>query len=751
MGRAGTFARRTFLVASASVVGGALFGYWKYRQTPVNPLNATLDGEASAITPYVRIDQAGVTVIVPRAEMGQGVRTTLAALVAEELDVPLADIQIEHGPASAAYYNAAMLSEGVPFAPTDEGLLANSARSFMQVPAKFLGLQLTGGSSSVPDAYEKHRLAGAVARESLKQAAADAWGVAVAEVSTQAGSVLHADGRRLAYPELASAAASLELSEEPQLKAPKDWSVLGKSLPREDMLPKCTGQSVYSIDVRLPGMRYASVLSNPHLGSDMKGFDAAAALTKTGVERVVPLRNGVAIVATNTWYAMQALKSVDCEWYPSSYPQTTEAMFDDVVTAFSDDARDSRMRDDGDVDAQLGSGDVIEAEYRVPYLAHATLEPMNATVLYLPEGAEPASVQVWVGTQFPTQAVQTVAAITEVDPARVNLHTTQMGGGFGRRAEMDYIEQAAEIAFAVPGTPVKLTWSREQDTRHDTYRPLAIGRLRAAIKPSGLPVMDLSLAAPSVMSSQLSRIGRSIPGPDSSIVQGAWEQPYGFEHYRVTGYRAKEMLPVGFWRSVGASQNGFFHESAIDELAHAAGVDPLEFRLAHMNDEPSQRVLNAVAEMSDWGGELPEGHARGVAFVHSFGVPTAEVIEVRVASNGVKLVHAWAAVDVGVALDPDNIKAQVMGGLNFGLSAAIHGEITVKEGRVEQSNFHDFPSLRMREAPPVDVRVLEGGKHIRGIGEPGTPPAAPALANALFAATGQRIRELPLSKAVRFA
>ncbi len=751
MGRLGTITRRGFLVVSAAVAGGAVFGYLKYRQSPDNPLLQNLGDDAAALTPYVRVDSSGITVIVPRAEMGQGVRTTLAALVAEELDVSMDAIRVEHGPASNAYYNSAILAEGVPFAPTDNGLVATQARHFMDVPAKFLGLQLTGGSSSVPDAWEKHRHAGAAARAVLIEAAARVWSVPASSLSTQDGAVVATNGQRLDYTTLAAACADIDVPDVPELKARDEWRLLGKSLPREDMLPKCTGTAQFSIDVQLDNMLYATVRTNPGLGGYMKGFDAAKASGMAGVEHIVPVRGGIAVVARNTWYALQAAKTITFDWYPAPYPDSTEEMFAQVEASFTSDAQDSRMRDDGDVSKALASASaVIEAEYRVPHLAHAAMEPLNATALYHAQGDEAGRIEVWVGTQFPTQVVKEVALIAGVDESNVTVNTTLMGGGFGRRAEMDYVKQAAETAVAIPGMPIKLTWSREEDTTHDAYRPLAIARLRGSVKDSTIDAMDLQLASPSVMESQMGRLGMNVPGPDATIVQGAWEQPYVIDHYRVTGYRAPASLPVSSWRSVGASQNGFFHESAIDELAFATGVDPLEFRLQLINHEPSRTVLEAVRDASGWGEPLPDGHARGVAFVLSFGVPCAQVIEVRADAAGITLVHAWAAVDVGIALDPRNIEAQVIGGLNFGLAAAMYGEITVADGRVEQTNFHDYPSLRFNQAPPVHVSILEHGEHIRGIGEPGTPPAAPALGNAIFAATGQRIRELPFRKQVTF-
>jgi len=745
VGRLKTITRRTLLVGSAAITGGVVFGYWKYKQPFDNPLLADLDEGSAALTPYVRIDQAGITIIAPRAEMGQGIHTTLAALVAEELDVALDDVIVEHGPASKAYYNAVVLEEGVPFPAFDTSKMAARLRALVQVPAKFLAMQLTGGSSSTPDAYVKMRKAGAAARAVLLTAAAQKLGLDESTLRTSNGFVAAPDGTRIAYTELAVLAADIEAPADPDLKPSSEWKLLGRSLPRVDMVGKCTGTAEYSIDVKLPGMLYATVRMNPAIGGPMNGFDASAAENMPGVKKIVPLDGGVAVVATNTWYALQAAKAIQFDWGDAPYPSSTDEHFAVVEEAFAG-SDDSQLRDDGDVEAVLARGIDIAGEYRVPYLAHATMEPLNAVAL-LSDGR----LDVWAGAQNPTQAVKESARITDLDEQDVHMHTTLMGGGFGRRAEYDFIGTAVHTAKAMPGIPIKMTWSREEDMTHDAYRPLALARFKAKVADGMPEAFSLDLAAASVIESQYGRIGLWVPGPDISIVQAAWDQPYGIPNYRVTGYRAPVTIQLTSWRSVGASQNGFFHESAIDEIAHAADADPLQMRLSMMTDETSRKVLEAVAEMSDWGSEVPAGHGRGVAFVMAFGVPAAEVIEVADTPTGIRIVKAFAAVDVGIALDPRNIEAQVQSGLNFGLAAAITGEITIRDGIVEQSNFHNYDSIRMSQAPPIDVRILENGTKIRGIGEPGTPPAAPALANAIFAATGKRIHELPLHKHVKFA
>ncbi|WP_309665986.1 molybdopterin cofactor-binding domain-containing protein [Tabrizicola sp.] len=742
MSRLGTIARRTFLIGSAAIAGGVAFGWYRYRRPYPNPIAGA---GIAALTPYVLIEATGVTIIAPRAEMGQGIHTTLAALVAEELDMAWEDVTVIHGPASHAYYNAAALEDGVPFAPTDHGWLAETARGAMDVPAKFLGIQLTGGSTSVPDAFEKMRAAGAMARVALVAAAARRLGLDPAVLKTEAGAVVTPDGTRLAYTDLAVEAASVDLPDVPPLRDRKDWKLLGKTLPRKDVPGKSTGTATFTGDIRLPGMKFATVRMNPGLGGAMTGYDSAAAEAMPGVERVISLGDGVAVIASNTWLAIQAADVIAFDWAPAPYPANTAEMAAQMAASFSDEAQDARPRNDGDVEAALAAGTPWEAEYSVPHLAHATMEPMSA-IAWLHDGM----VEVWTGTQTPTLARSAAAETAGVETDKVEIHTQLMGGGFGRRAEVDTVRQAVAIAKAMEGTPVLLSWTREEDMTHDMYRPMAMGRVRATVTEGAITAFDFATAATSTIESMAGRLGFPALGPDATILQAAWEQPYAFPNYRVTGYRAPKTVPVGFWRSVGASQNAFFHDSAMDELAHLAGVDPLLFRMRQMNHTPSIKVMEAVAEMSNWG-ITPPGRARGLAFAIAFGVPTAEVIEVENTDSGIRLTGAWIAADVGIALDPGNIEAQLSGAMIYGLSAAMNGEITFTDGRVDQQNFWDYEPMRLRQCPPIAVRILESGGPIRGVGEPGTPPAAPALANAIFALTGTRHRSLPLKSAVTFA
>lgn len=744
MASAMKIARRGFLFGAAAIAGGAVFGWWKYTTPYENPLEGTLAPEARSLTPYVIIDGAGVTIVAPRAEMGQGIHTTLAALVAEEMDLTLEQVRVIHGPASHAYFNAAILREGVPFAPTDGGWMAETMRDAMAVPAKFLGMQITGGSSSIPDAFDKMRMAGAAARAMLVQAAAARLQVPADTLTVEGGFVLAPDGTRIAYADLARDAAAIVLDAEPALRDPATWKLLGHSQARVDMVPKVTGTARYTIDLRLPGMLFATARTNPRLGGVMNSYDASAATAMPGVVRVVPLPNGVAVVATNTWTAMQAADLITFDWGPAPYPATSAEIAAQLTAAFDPAQQDSVNRDDGDVDGAL-TGEMFSAEYSVPYLAHATMEPMNAAA-HLTAG----KLTVWSGNQLPTQVRAEGAALTGLSPETITVETLLMGGGFGRRAEMDIIKQAVTVAMAMEGAPVLLTWTREEDMTHDAYRPAAMARVRAAVEGGVVTAFDFATASSSVIESQGGRLGFSIPGPDAAIVQGAWEQPYRFANHRVTGFRARAMVPVGSWRSVGASQNAFFHETAVDELAHLTGIDPLAFRLAQIDDTHSRKVLEAVAEMCNWG-TVAAGRARGLAFCLSFGVPTAQVIEVTDTPDGLRMTGAWAAVDVGRALDPGNIEAQVQGAMVYGLSAAMTGEITFADGMADQQNFWDFEPMRLPQCPPIAVRILENQNDIRGVGEPGLPPAAPALGNAIFALTGQRLRALPFASAVTFA
>ncbi len=730
--------RRVFLLGAAAVAGGVAIGYRALAprdpETDLLPDSIDLEPGRIALTPYVVIDRSGITIIAPRAEMGQGIHTTLAALVAEELDVAFDAIKVEHGPASEHYANTFM------FGPRPAPNRAHRRPS-----------QATIAQTSIQDGFIKMRKAGAAARIMLVGAAARRLAVDPAALSTRDGVVVGADAA-ISYGELAAEAAALEPPSDPPLKPPAEWRLLGTSLPRVDMVEKCTGKAVFGIDVRPPDLLYATVVRNPRLGGAMAGFDATAASAMRGVEQVVPLRDGAVVVATNTWYALEAARKIAFDWEAAPYPRSTAEHRARIAQAFDGEVHD-RPVDEGDVEAALHDGAVLEGEYRVPYLSHAMMEPLNATAL-LRDG----TLTIWVGSQAPTMARQIGSKLSGLPKEAVKVHTPYLGGGFGRRFEMDDVEAAVRAAMAIPGRPVQVTYSRKEDLTHDTYRPMAAARFRAGVAEGRPVALDLSLSAPSLFASggkrRLAMTGEAEGGgrrTDVSITMGAREQPYEIPNHRVTAYRPDDLLPVGWWRSVGESQNCFFQESILDEIAHAAGADPLEMRLSLLTHGPSRRVLKTVGEMSNWGAALPEGHARGLAFALSSGAATAQVVEVRHAGGRVEILKAHFAVDVGTALDPRNIESQVQGALVFGLSAAVFGEITVTDGMVDQHNFDSYPLLRMGQAPEIAVQIHESGEAIYGVGEAATPTAAPALGNALFAATGRRVRELPFRKAFDFA
>ncbi len=754
MGRLLKYTRRAFLVGTAAITGGVAFGIYETRKKLPNPLKAA-PGQA-VLNPYILIDGQGITIITPRAEMGQGIHTTLAALVAEELDVPWQSIRTMHGPAAQAYYNGVLIGLGLPFKDYALKNWQEQVQSATDFLPKMLALQVTGGSTSVKDGFEKMRMAGATARETLKQAASARMGVPADTLKTENGQVITPAGAALKYTELAEEAAKIEPPEKVALRPASEWKYLGHDMPRVDMLAKCTGTAEYGADIRLPGMKFATVRMNPRR-TGMKSFDAKTARAMPGVEKIIDLGDGIAVVASNTWLAFQAAQAVEIDWEPSNYPETTTALLGAIAAAFERDAN-SHLRNDGDVraifsDPPEGSTQ-ITAEYSVPYLAHATMEPMNATALFQDD-----SLTIWAGNQAPLVARDKAAEATGLKPEQVTVNTPFLGGGFGRRAEFDFSVIAAKVARAMPDIPVKVMWSREEDMTHDFYRPAAVARFRGVVTGGTATAFEAKISAPSVTrQSGLRMAGFAAPGPDKGHVEGAFDQPYAIPNYSVRGYLAEVDLPVGFWRSVGNSFNGFFHESFIDELAHAAGYDPLDFRLnlVRQAHPPSAVLLETVRDMAGWTGLTGDDKGRGVALTYSFGTPVAEIVEVQNGPDGIRITEAWIAVDPGTALDPRNIRAQMESGLIYGLSAAVFGEITFADSMAEQENFPDYDVLRMHTTPRISVKVLENnkgnsGNHIGGIGEPGTPPSMPALANALYDLTKIRARDLPLNRTFDFA
>ena len=745
MGKLRTYSRRAFLVGSAAIAGGVAFGVYAVNRAPGNPLLADRGEGEAVFNPWVRIDADGITLITPHLDMGQGVASSQAALIAEELDLEFGQFDISFGKPSGAYWNTAMGGEGAPFMATDDSFTAESARALMGSITKLIGLQGTGGSTTMPDSFDKLRRAGASARETLKLAAAQRTGTSLAELSTQAGAVVLPDGTRIAYTDLAAEAATVEPVQDVPLRDPSQWRLIGEPMKRLDIVAKSTGTLNYGIDLDIPGMVHATVCTNPRQGGGMQGFDDSVARSLPGVQDVLEITGGFAVLADNTWAAFKGAEAVEPDWGPAPYPAEQAGHWDALEASFTDDLLDSTWRDDGDIDTVMQDTDVLEAEYRSPYVAHAPLEPLNAIVRVDDDG-----VEIWAGHQIPRQLQILIAAITGHAAEQVVLHNQFVGGSFGHRLEFEFIKQAAEIANQVRGTPIKMTYSREEDFTHDFPRHIALGRGRGVVSEGRVLGMDLALAAPSVMSSQMQRAGIPVPGPDIQLAAGAWNNPYSLPNYRMRAYRAAELAPVSSWRSVGSVGAGFAFDSFLDELIHAAGADPMEERIRLMEHDVSRKVLEAAAEMSNWGAPLAPGKGKGVAFVESFAAPVAEVVEVTATDRGIRIDKVWVACDVGTVVDPVNFENLVQGGVVFGLGHAINSEITYSDGMAEQTNYHAHEGMRLYQCPEIFVRGLENGDKVRGIGEPPVPPAAPALANAIFAATGQRIREMPFNKHIDF-
>ncbi len=738
--------RRAFMVGSVAIAGGIAIGLYRINRPTPNPLLAGLAEGVAAITPFVRITREGITLIVPRADLGQGIASIQAYLIAEELDIDPRTVTLDPGQPHEAYANATAAADGLPFPLYDDSRLAETVRTLVRTAARLTGAQFTGGSSSVADLHEPLRRAGAVARETLKAAAALRAGLSRADLHTRVGVVVLPDGRHIAYTDLAVEAGRIEPVTDVSLREPASWRWLGKPMQRTDIVAKSTGQQTYGIDVSLPGMVHATVRINPGRGAGMRSFDAAAAQGLRGVVRIVPITDGVGVLADNTWRAFRAAQALRIDWEAPAYPPDSAQMWQALERTHAQHEPDSRLRDDGDVTAALARGPMIQAEYRTPYLAHAALEPLCATVL-----VTPSSVDIWTATQIPHVVRDSAASITGIPTDRVAVHVLAAGGSFGRRLDHDYLRPAIELAMAMRGTPVKTTWTREEDMSHDFPRPMQLARARGTVSEGRVTCLDLDTVGASLAASWLGRVYLAPPGPDVLLVLGAYDQPYAIPHYRVSGFAAPQAVPIGSWRAPGACSNAFFHECFLDELMHAVGADPLQERLRLINHEDSRRVLEAVGQMCAWaGGQVGEGRGRGLAFCYSHGVPVAEVVEVSVTEAGIRIEEVWIAADCGTVFDPVNAQAQLTGAAVFGLGHAINGELTYRDHAPTQTNFHQHAGLRLYQTPRFHTRLLGRAARVRGLGEPALPPAAPALANAIFAATGKRLREMPLERWVGF-
>lgn len=659
----------------------------------------------------VRPDET-VIVTVSKSEMGQGVYTSLPMIVADELDADWRKVQMAVAPAGDAYKDPVW------------------------------GSQATGGSSSIRHMYDPLRKAGAAAREMLVLAAADLWKVPVAECTYELGAVRHQkSGKNLSYGRLTADAAKLAVPQNPELKKEAQFRYIGRDLPRLDIQDKVSGATKFGMDYSLPGILFAAVARPPALGAEALSSQQDEAGKVPGVKAVAPCRSGIGVCADSlaaAWKGRDALKPV---WTRGSAPQMNTVSLEKEFLARLDQ-EGIIARNDGDAAGMIkGSERKFEAVYQQPFLAHATMEPMNCTADVRSDGCE-----IWVPTQNQTGAMAKAVEITGLKPEQVTVHTTYLGGGFGRRFEQDFVEEALLLSKAA-GKPVKLVWTREEDMQNDFYRPMNATRIRAALDGNGkIAAWSQTIVCPSIFARVFPQNMKN--GIDSAAVEGVENMEYAIPNLQVVYVRYDPPVPVGFWRSVGSSHNAFTVESFVDELAHAAKQDPLEFRLAMLKDHPRARgVLEVAAEKAGWGRQLPDGRSRGIAYHLSFGSYVAEVAEVSVdAGSGRVIVHrVTCAVDCGSVVNPAIVRDQMTGGIMMGLSAALKEKIEVAAGGISSANFGDYEILRMSEAPAVDVHIVQSGAALGGIGEPGVPPVIPAVGNAVFAATGARLRTLPMN------
>jgi isoquinoline 1-oxidoreductase beta subunit len=741
--------RRTFVFGSVAVAGGVAFGsYGRAQEAPkaaANPLAAGLAPDSVTFNPWVEISPEKIILIAQHADKGQGVGSIQPVMIAEELDLEPGQFEVRFAGPSPAYYNSGFAHELAPFMAPDQSPEAEKARAAALEWLRKSGLQMTGGSSAIPDTYDKLRVAGAVARETLKAAAAKRSGIAVADLRTEAGNVILPDGAKIPYVALAAEAAKIPPVTDVKLRDPKQWRMIGKPMERLDIRPKVTGELKFGIDRVMDGMVYAAVQLNPNKGQPIKSYDASKAEKMPGVRKILKISNGIAVIATNSWYAMKAAEQVKCEWAPSKYPAEQADHWKAVGASFTSEFLGKQWRNDGDVEAGLKAGKLVEAEYRAPYVAHAPLEPLSGIGIVTDAGME-----IWVGHQSP-QAVQQIAAkAIGMKPEQVTFHNEWMGGSFGHRLEFENVRVLAEIANQLRGTPVKLVFSREQDFLQDIPRQIAMARYRGSVQDGKIVAADFQVAATTPFKGLLERMGTVSKDPDSQLAVGIWNVYYDIPNYRSASYEVQGLSPSTTWRSVGASANGFFTEGFMDELIHAAGLDPLQARIDLCKIPIYRKILETVGEMADWKGPLGNGKGRGVAFVESFGTAVAEIVEVTMTDAGIRIDKVWVAADVGKVVDPVNFENNVQGSVVWGLGHAMNCEITYANGAAQQTNYHHHEGMRLYQCPVIEVRGLENDFTVRGLGEPPVPPAAPALANAIFAATGRRIREMPFNKFIDF-
>ncbi|HEX5538427.1 MAG TPA: xanthine dehydrogenase family protein molybdopterin-binding subunit [Methylophilaceae bacterium] len=719
-------ARRNFLMAGAAAGGGLIIGLVLPKILDRRHPGASSTGDEATETifapnAFIRIDRQGqVTLIMPKVEMGQGTYTSIPMLIAEELEVDLDKVKLEH-------------------APADDKLYADP----------ILGSQVTGGSTSIRGAWEPMRRAGATARVMLIAAAGQQWNVKPGECHAENGQVIHgASGKKLGYGELADAAATLPVPAEVTLKDPKDFKLIGKPIRRLDSPNKVNGKTRYGIDVQLPNMKIATVAACPVLGGKLLSVDASKAMKVKGVRQVAQLSDAVAVIADHMWAAKQGLAALDIKWDGGANAKIgTDEIVAQLAAASSGEGKalsTAVARSDGDFQKAFDAApQKHEATYQIPFLAHAAIEPMNCTA-HVHDG----ECEVWVGTQAPSLAVAGMIGITKLPPDKVFVHNHHIGGGFGRRLDVDFIKQAVAIAMQVD-YPVKVIWTREEDMQHGIYRPYYYDHLMAGLDESGKPVAwSHKVTGSSVMARWVPQLFKD--NLDLDAVEGAMDPVYELSNIKVEYVRQEPPgITTGWWRGVGATHNIFMVETFIDELAEKAGKDPVAYRIALLEHNPrAKAVLQLAADKAGWGQPLPANHGRGASVQFVFGTYLAEIAEVEVVQNEVKVKRVVCCLDCGMTVNPNTIKAQMEGGIVFGISGALWGEITTKNGQVQQSNYDNYRVMRINEAPVIEVHLIQSGEAPGGIGEPGTAALAPALNNAVFAATGKRIRKLPIMNAM---
>jgi isoquinoline 1-oxidoreductase beta subunit len=748
--------RRRFLLSATAVAGAMVVGWGalpaRQRVRGKTPLPLSGSSGAVALNGWVAIAPDNtVTVAMARSEMGQGVHTALPMLLAEELDVPLSQVKLVQAPNDKIYGNVAALVDNLPFHPDDESRTKRLASWLVFKAGRELGINMTGHSSSIKDLWLPMRQAGATARALLIEAAAREWKVRPLECFTEAGVVRHPNGKHATYGSLVAAAAGMTPGEV-QLKSVGQFRLIGTAVPRRDSPSKANGSAVFGLDVRPEGLLYAAVKMTPVIGGAVASVDAPAVLKMPGVSRVVDFSSalagktgagaGVAVVAAQYWQAKQAAAALPVTWHEGVNGKLSSA---DVFKHFALQLDDEdghvyyEVGEAGDVAKARGAVKTLKAEYRAPFLAHAAMEPLNCTAQ-----VRDGKVRLWVSTQVPTLAIETAAKVAGVRAADVTLEVAMLGGGFGRRLETDFIAQAVAVAKECNGAPVQLIWSREDDITHDVYRPAALARFAASLDAAGNIVAWDNKSVSGAIGHQFLKRTLGLPGagPDVTTAEGEFDMQYEIPNQRIRHVTVDSAVPIGYFRSVGHSHNAFFKESFIDELAHAAGQSGAGFRRGLLNRHPRHlAVLNAAVDKA---GQPPLGRAHGVALHQSFGTIVAQVAEVSVVDKQIIVHRVVCAVDCGIAVNPVIISQQVESSVVFGLSAALSGEITIKDGRVEQSNFHQYEVLRMNQAPKVETIIMLSAEPPEGMGEPAVPPVAPAVANAVFALTGQRLRSLPL-------